>query len=376
MQAQRINTGLRPRASLGALFFVVRLCLAFIAIEGLASVLYVALDIVPAAAPPPERGHTRYDPDLGWSSQPNALIRNAYGRGIPIRINSQGLRADRDFAFEKPPGKVRVVCSGDSFTFGHGVKNTDTWCEQLAALDPRLEPLNMGQGAYGLDQAYLWFMRDGVKFQNDVHVLAFITENITRMRRAEFNGYGKPVLRIVDGQLHIENVPVPERKPEAPDSQGFVNGIRQLRSMQLLSAFYARIRRQGGGFSGADLLDDAETRNVIAKLLESLRDIDRAKGSTLVVVHLPTRYELGANGEWAGWKAVFEAESKRLDVPFFDLQADVERMPAEVGYTMFLTPHGGHYSVTGNKLVAKLLTAKLSTLPAIARKLEPIGTSR
>ena len=373
MQAQRIDTRPRPRASLRALFFVIRMCLAFIALEGLASVLYVVLDIVPAAAPPPERGHTRYDADLGWSSQPNALIRHAYGRGIPIRINSQGLRADGDFAFEKPPGKVRVICSGDSFTFGHGVKNTDTWCEQLAALDPRLEPLNMGQGAYGLDQAYLWFMRDGVKFENDVHVLAFITENITRMRRAEFNGYGKPVLRIVDGQLHVENVPVPERKSEAPATQGFLNGIRQLRSMQLLSAFYARIR-QRGAFSGAALLDDAETRNVIAKLVESLRDIDRAKGSTLIVVHLPTRYELGANGEWAGWKPIFETESKRLDVPFFDLQADVEGMPEEVGYTMFLTPHGGHYSVTGNRLVARLLTEKLATLPEIARKLEAIGT--
>ena len=62
------------------------------------------------------------------------------------------------------------------------------------SLDPRLETLNMGQGGYGVDQAYLWYKRDAAKFEHQVHLLAFITDDFVRMQSDRFRGYGKPVI--------------------------------------------------------------------------------------------------------------------------------------------------------------------------------------
>ena len=50
-----------------------------------------------------------------------------------------------------PPGKTRIICSGDSFTLGFGVDNEHTWPQQLAARNANLETVNMGQGGYGAD---------------------------------------------------------------------------------------------------------------------------------------------------------------------------------------------------------------------------------
>ncbi len=88
----------------------------------------------------------------------------------------------------------RLVCSGDSFTFGYGVGDEATWCALLATIPPGIETVNMGQGGYGLDQAYLWYRRDGLHLGHQVHVMALITRDFERMASDRFVGYGKPLL--------------------------------------------------------------------------------------------------------------------------------------------------------------------------------------
>src|SRR5262249_12518020 len=41
--------------------------------------------------------------------------------GVEYRTNSDGMRDDREYSVEKPPGYRRLVFLGDSFTFGSGV---------------------------------------------------------------------------------------------------------------------------------------------------------------------------------------------------------------------------------------------------------------
>ena len=97
------------------------------------------------------RKRSSYDADLGWINRPNTYIPDMYGPGRYLKINSQGFRNDHEFAPVVAKGRLRVVCSGDSFAFGEGVANDKTWCEVLGQLDPRLEPLNLGQTGYGID---------------------------------------------------------------------------------------------------------------------------------------------------------------------------------------------------------------------------------
>lgn len=52
---------------------------------------------------------------------------------VERRLNSLGNR-DREYPTPSPPGTVRIVCLGDSFTEGSGVKMEETFAKQLEAL--------------------------------------------------------------------------------------------------------------------------------------------------------------------------------------------------------------------------------------------------
>src|SRR5262249_61166523 len=133
--------------------------------------------------------------------KPNVHIRSLYGRGIDFTTNSRGFRNTYDASVAVPRGKVRIICSGDSFTLGYGVSDQHTWCHLLSSLKPGVETVNMGQGGYGGDQAYLWYMREGVKLEHQFQLLAFITGDIYRMQSASALGYDKPVLDIAAGRI-------------------------------------------------------------------------------------------------------------------------------------------------------------------------------
>ena len=47
--------------------------------------------------------------------------------------------------------------------YNDGVGNDDVWCKLLESIDNRIETVNLGQGGYGVDQAYLWYKRNSFK---------------------------------------------------------------------------------------------------------------------------------------------------------------------------------------------------------------------
>ncbi|GJL70798.1 MAG: hypothetical protein NPIRA06_34330 [Nitrospirales bacterium] len=119
---------------------------------------------------PPLSGH---HPILGWTAKIHSNFKGA-------ETNSQGIRAKQDYPQDVDPKVIRVSAFGDSFTFGSEVSTDETWERQLEDQDPRFEILNFGVGGYGLDQAYLRYLQDGVAFNADIVVIGFMTENIYR----------------------------------------------------------------------------------------------------------------------------------------------------------------------------------------------------
>jgi len=114
-----------------------------------------------------------YSATLGWTIKPG-------GRGDLYRANAQGIRADREFARVPPPGTLRIAAFGDSFTHGDEVRNEDTWQEVLMRAHPEVEAMNFGVGAYGLDQAFLRYQRDGADYGARVVLIGFMSENLFR----------------------------------------------------------------------------------------------------------------------------------------------------------------------------------------------------
>ncbi len=340
--------------------------LTFMLFEGFMSVVLLASDLVKSSSEPTEalaeRRHTRYDPELGWVNLPSVEIEDMYGPGISLRTNGQGFRNDVDFTEEVPPGVVRIICCGDSFTLGYGVSNDDTWCSQLDVPGVELERVNVGQGGYGVHQAYLWYMRDGRKLKHQILLFAFINLDFERMRQTTFVGYGTPRLRRGrSGDLEVTNVPVPQIKYRFPWLYQNGGHFLRLRTAQALTAWF-----------GEDTQDELAWSEVFAtsyQIFDNLIDEQRRAGGDTIFVYLPTSSDV------TGLSSTRRRVSRYLTqrgYPLLDLSEPFRETPPEEAMKLFINEGEvdfpgatGHYSVEGNRVVADLISSALAEHPIV-----------
>ncbi len=240
-----------------------------------------------------------------------------------------------------------------------------TWCQLLTTLDDRLQTINMGQGGYGIDQAYLWYERDGLPLQPDVHLFTFITADFWRMRQRSFHGYGKPFLTLRDGELVVENVPVPRAAFYAPWVAQNIRSFERLRTVQLLRGVLPALAER-------DLPSPREQRRVLLKVIERLSGLNRSQGSLLVVVLLPTEADAAPDPSHP-LRRFLRRELAKREIVFLDLIAGMQSLPPRKLAGLFIQRGsgvhefaGGHYSVEGNQYIAGLLHDALVAIPEIS----------
>ena len=336
--------------------------LAFVLIlsvlEGAASLVFTAVRIHRATGVR-EQLHSTHDPTIGWVSLPNVRLPDLYGPGISLHTNAQAFRGDHDIARAVPPGKIRVICSGDSFTLGYGVSDNETWCHRLSVLDPRLETVNLGQGGYGLDQAYLWYKRAGLPLDHQLHLFAFITDDFLRMQFDDFVGYRKPLLGVRGDSIAVLNAPVPKRSRLGRWWVAKGNRLMELNMVQLANRVFGDPPQDR--YNGAR---NDSTRTVVARIFQDLARINAAKNSRLVLVYLPGESDYRRDEPPPSWRSFVTEEAARQRIQFIDLFEPLRRLPPTQIDSLFLPD--GHYSVRGNEFVARAIHA---ALPA------PLGAS-
>ncbi|MGH2604427.1 MAG: hypothetical protein ACRDJ9_34190, partial [Dehalococcoidia bacterium] len=302
-----------------------------IVVEGLSSVLLFTWDALHASLNHGLR-HSRYDPMLGWAPIPDLDLPDMYGAGVYLRTNSQGFRGGREYPEAVPPGKHRVICSGDSVTFGQGVDDGHSWCRLLESLDQRLETVTMAFPGYGVDQAYLWYKRDAARLQHDVHLFAPVADDFRRMQFKRAYGYGKPFLATESGELTVKNVPVPEgryRTPWLTQSLQAIASLRVVQAIRRIDWMRSTSHAAPGDLSTAARAElDERTARIIPEVLADLKRLNEARSSQLVVVFLPTLYDR-ERPDSALWPAVLERECEVLGIPFVNLAEDLEPLSDE-----------------------------------------------
>lgn len=106
---------------------------------------------------------------------------------VTYRINEHHMRGP-SVTVEKPPGGLRVVCLGDSLTFGEGVHHPDAYPARLEVLladampDRRVEVLNAGVQCYGTEHAVAFFITHCARFKPDVVTLGFFLNDASDVR--------------------------------------------------------------------------------------------------------------------------------------------------------------------------------------------------
>jgi len=359
-----VNIGVALLASFGAL----------VAIEGCASALLFVSEFAGGAPNRPsvaESTHTRYDAEIGWVNEPNALVEDLYAPGASVRINAQGFRNDRDFAVRKPPGRFRVICAGDSFTLGFGVAGDQTWCHQLAFDGLDLERVNMGQGGYGIDQAWLWYKRDGAPLEHDLLIFAFIQPDFGRMTRLSLRDYAKPRVRFADGRFALENVPVPRAGVLNAWLRRHRDTFGSLRVFQLVGPWVTHPLPEPD-YDRFPPYSQREAFDVALEIFSDLARTTAARGARAVFVYLPSEFDLGERGQQlAPFRASLAEETQRRGLTFVDLTSEFRALTKAETDALFFDPgetqfrHAkGHYTPEGNAFVARLLSNRLAPIVA------------
>jgi hypothetical protein len=114
------------------------------------------------------------DRELGWMYRPGF-------RSATDHLNAAGLRSLREYSPRVPVGHVRVAAFGDSFVYGNEVPDSSAWTAQVERMDSAVEVLNYGVGGYGLDQAFLRYLREGERFQPELVVIGFVPDDLPRV---------------------------------------------------------------------------------------------------------------------------------------------------------------------------------------------------
>ena len=102
---------------------------------------------------------------------------------MTVSINSKGLR-DREIDYPKANNTYRIGIFGDSFTFGEGVQNNETYPkllenllnadERLNAFGKKMEVLNFGIGKTGTSHQYAFYRKEGKKYHLDLVIVGFL----------------------------------------------------------------------------------------------------------------------------------------------------------------------------------------------------------
>ncbi|HBG60767.1 MAG: hypothetical protein A2Y03_04525 [Omnitrophica WOR_2 bacterium GWF2_38_59] len=117
--------------------------------------------------------YLNYDKDLGWNLK-------AHGKSGKFKANGQSIRAYKEYSQLPKEGILRIAAFGDSFAHCDEVANNETWQHFMEKKSPDMEVLNFGVSGYGLDQAYLRYLKEGRKFHPHIVFICFMQNDYFR----------------------------------------------------------------------------------------------------------------------------------------------------------------------------------------------------
>ncbi len=297
---------------------------------------------------------------LLWTSPwwERLIVGQTQHQSHPYRLNAFRLR-DEEIVGPKPPGQVRVLVLGDSFTFGTGVADREAVFPQILERElgasgrfpGGVQVLNGGlPGSLTGDWLRLW-NRVAPRFEPDLLLIVFFlrdgtqTESIPevfgRVRHIALRNRQSTLYRI----SHLHRLIRDELDRRA---------VGRLYTQHFLQAYFG---------------DDAETaewRRAQANLLR-LRDLARERGARAALVVFPVLVELGPDYPFRGICDALEAFARANDLPVHSLlPAFLGREAAE----LWVSAVDQHPNEQGHAIAAE------SMLPFVTRLLEadaPVG---
>ena len=340
------------------------------------------------------------NPYYGWSHTPgDEFQRQTEDRVVDVSINSLGLR-DHEYPHDKPDSVKRVLVLGDSFAEALQVPLADTFSKHIERQlnlspdsDANFQVLNGGISGFGTDNELLFYRHEGHRYDPDIVMLTVYVGNDIRnnwhpLETIDSGGIRKPYFTPSDGGLQINAYPFEEHESLASQLKVFLN--RNFRLYSLLREMRDRFRTraptgEAPGSGPAVPLDAwlfavhqppewSTALDVTERLLIEFDKETRAAGSKLVVVLIPTRFQVHDDYWEARLERVpamrsmewnLEKPNQRLTallaaqgIAHVDLLPEFRRQAAESEQEYYLV-QDGHWNEAGHVLAASLMTEAL-----------------
>lgn len=341
-------------------------------------------DLEPLVAPHPE---------FGWTGRPNLRTEVRFEpefRHAAV-TNSRGLRsAETPYA---KGARKRILCLGDSLTFGLGVESAEAFPSLVEAGLPGTEVVNGGVVGWGTAQECLWLEAEGLRYEPDVLVLGFFVNDFWENEGGNLRRR-RPVFKIEGGVLVLASRPSPEIALK--DDPGFVGppekkGWAALGRWLRLNSRLARAAALGAEWvslalpgapdamplARASLKEKRDRRvppapEVTHALLARIRDLCAARGIRLVALLIPSHEDVAPDLQEtaagrdarAAYDLAFEF-CRTLGIDTADLRPrlrDLEGSGTPAFYRGDL-----HMNAAGHRATAGLLLARLRAAEPLRR---------
>ena len=290
---------------------------------------------------PNKFGYHTYDRELGW------IPKSSNQWGTSIIILKEGIRSNGRGEIWDGTGSP-ILAVGDSYTFGDQVADTHTWPAQLEKLSGR-RVLNAGVDGYGVDQIFLRARRLLDRYEFSTVIFSFIPDDIRRSQMSVMFATTKPYFDLKNGQLTLENVPVPPTFLPEKESPLLI----ALEHSRLVHTVMKRSFPEWWlrAPSETPVQDQEAAIKVSCALLHELEGVAKSHGSELIV--LAQRGEVETPWESMATKSVLACLSDPA-TRVLDLKPALSELKAKDPsehhrlYNPFL-----HMSAEGNEFVAR-----------------------
>ena len=261
------------------------------------------------------------DDAIGWRFAPDAVVDDpSPDFHVTYRCNSAGFRAVQPRPSDDDA--LKIVFLGDSFAFGVGVEEEQTFVERIAEARGDVRVVNLGMPGFGVDQMKCALSAFGAREEPDLVVAVFVVDDLTRSMTAyrDHGGWSrKPTFTLERGAL------VPLDQVNSPGSVQRWFG----RTFYIAEAWRRAEHKLGleYGFGPRFELNRA--------LFVAMNGACKALGANLLVVHLPQR---------EAWKPIpaFAAALRARGVRVLDLGETpvADATPRYFAHDPHLTPEG------------------------------------
>jgi hypothetical protein len=280
----------------------------------------------------------------GWSMIPSARVvydEHAY------TSNRDGFRSLRDFADVQ--NRYEVIVVGDSFTFGDGLSDNQTWPYLLEQREPRLNVLNMAGTGYGVDQMYITLRENIGRYRPRLVIGAFISDDLERSL-LPFRDYKKPRFVLKGNELVLTNTPIGSQDEVYREALATADDMSPIQLVNLARGLKWRFTQST---TPCDPHGECTTLNT--RLFEEMARTSAAHDAEFMMLYLPYGREI-ADPQGARDGEVFFDSYRRShrSIDFFNprqafLAASIPKSPA-------------HYAVPETALLAQLVLGEIQKL--------------